>query len=168
MSLRENSISKINEVVNDMILSENIVESIFNFSNKTANIRGIEISENNILYRRIFVNKLMSLYLNLDDTSYLNNKNFLNKVKDVEFDVNNIAFMSPADIFPEQWKTTKDRLDANDEYLYSKSGMFVTDEYKCGRCKERNCMAYELQTRSADEPMTTYIQCLNCGNKWSF
>ena len=110
----------------------------------------------------------MSLYLNLNKESYLNNKNFLNKVKTPGFNLLNIAFMSPADIFPEQWKKTKDRLDANEEYLYSKSGVFVTDEHKCGRCKERNCSVYELQTRSADEPMTTYIQCINCGNKWSF
>lgn len=24
------------------------------------------------------------------------------------------------------------------------------------------------QTRSADEPMTTFVTCTNCGNKWKF
>ena len=24
----------------------------------------------------------------------------------------------------------------------------------------------QMQTRSADEPMTTFVTCLNCGNRW--
>ena len=42
----------------------------------------------------------------------------------------------------------------------------TTDEYQCGRCRARECTYFELQTRSADEPMTTYVTCLNCGNRW--
>jgi transcription elongation factor S-II len=26
----------------------------------------------------------------------------------------------------------------------------------------------QMQTRSADEPMTTFVTCVNCGNKWKF
>ena len=28
------------------------------------------------------------------------------------------------------------------------------------------CTYYQLQTRSADEPMTTFVTCINCGNRW--
>ena len=42
----------------------------------------------------------------------------------------------------------------------------MTDQFKCGRCKSRKCIYYELQTRSADEGMTIFITCLNCGNRW--
>ena len=41
-----------------------------------------------------------------------------------------------------------------------------TDAFKCGKCKQRACTYYQLQTRSADEPMTTFITCVNCGNRW--
>jgi len=41
-----------------------------------------------------------------------------------------------------------------------------TDMFRCGRCKERKCSYYQLQIRSADEPMTTFITCMNCGNRW--
>ena len=30
-----------------------------------------------------------------------------------------------------------------------------TDAFKCGKCKQRKCTYYQLQTRSADEPMTS-------------
>lgn len=43
-----------------------------------------------------------------------------------------------------------------------------TDQFKCGRCHQRRTKYYQLQTRSADEPMTTYVTCVNCGNKWKF
>lgn len=41
-----------------------------------------------------------------------------------------------------------------------------TDQFKCGRCKQRKCKYYQLQTRSADEPMTTFVTCINCNNRW--
>jgi DNA-directed RNA polymerase subunit M/transcription elongation factor TFIIS len=41
------------------------------------------------------------------------------------------------------------------------SGMFT-----CGRCKSKRTIFYLLQTRSADEPMTAFITCNSCGNRW--
>ena len=43
-----------------------------------------------------------------------------------------------------------------------------TDAFKCGKCKQRKCTYYQLQTRSADEPMTTFVTCVNCDNRWKF
>jgi len=43
-----------------------------------------------------------------------------------------------------------------------------TDLLKCGKCKKRNCTYNQLQTRSADEPMTTFVICNECGNRWKF
>lgn len=42
-----------------------------------------------------------------------------------------------------------------------------TDMFKCSRCGERKCSYRQLQTRSGDEPMTTFVTC-ECGNKWRF
>lgn len=39
-------------------------------------------------------------------------------------------------------------------------------EFQCKRCKERKCTYYQLQNRSCDESMNTYITCINCGNRW--
>jgi len=41
-----------------------------------------------------------------------------------------------------------------------------SDQFQCGRCKERKCTYYQKQTRSADEPMTTFVTCTVCGNRW--
>jgi DNA-directed RNA polymerase subunit M/transcription elongation factor TFIIS len=41
------------------------------------------------------------------------------------------------------------------------SGMF-----KCGKCKSTKTTYYQMQTRSADEPMTTFVTCTSCSNRW--
>jgi len=41
-------------------------------------------------------------------------------------------------------------------------------EFKCRKCKSDKTTHYEKQTRSSDEPMTVFVQCINCGNRWRF
>jgi len=43
-----------------------------------------------------------------------------------------------------------------------------TSLLQCRKCKGKNCSYSEMQTRSADEPMTTFAYCLDCGNRWRF
>lgn len=44
----------------------------------------------------------------------------------------------------------------------------TTDMFKCGKCHQRKTTYYQMQTRSADEPMTTFVTCVNCDNRWKF
>lgn len=51
---------------------------------------------------------------------------------------------------------------------HAKDTQAETDQFKCSKCKQRRCKYYQLQTRSADEPMTTFVTCVNCNNRWKF
>jgi transcription elongation factor S-II len=42
----------------------------------------------------------------------------------------------------------------------------VSDTLECGSCKQKMVSYSQAQTRSADEPMTTFCECLNCGKRW--
>ena len=53
-----------------------------------------------------------------------------------------------------------------DELKYKLKPEAMTDQFKCGKCYNRSCSYYEVQTRSADEPMTQFITCLVCKNRW--
>ena len=43
-----------------------------------------------------------------------------------------------------------------------------SSDMKCGKCGKRNCTYNQLQTRSADEPMTTFVMCNECGNRYTY
>lgn len=44
----------------------------------------------------------------------------------------------------------------------------ISDQLQCGRCKQKKVSYSQAQTRSADEPMTTFCECTVCGNRWKF
>lgn len=151
----------------NMKTAEKIEESIVYYTIKSAFSRRVQQSWDNPIFRKIYVNKCRSLYTNLDNTSYIQNNNLITKVKQSnEFDIDNIASMSYQELFPEIWKKMMDEKYKREKLLYEEKQEAMTDQFKCARCKSRKCTYYELQTRSADEAMTIFITCINCGNRW--
>ncbi len=43
----------------------------------------------------------------------------------------------------------------------------TTDTVECPNCHKRRIKFYTKQTRSADEPVTSFYECIDCGNKWT-
>jgi len=41
-----------------------------------------------------------------------------------------------------------------------------TDMFTCKKCKSKRTTYYEAQIRSADEPATIFITCIDCGKHW--
>jgi transcription elongation factor S-II len=165
---REICINKFNNLLNDLEISKKIEESIYNYTLLQSEIKGIDPNIDDKYFKRIYVNKIITLYNNIDKDSYVQNFNFAKLLYDKDFDIKNIAFLTPQEIHKDHWKKYLDRQTANDEFLYSRTAGIRTNEYKCGRCKEKQCTYYQLQVRCSDEPMTTFVNCLNCGNRWSF
>jgi len=40
--------------------------------------------------------------------------------------------------------------------------------FTCNKCQQNKTTYFQMQTRSADEPMTTFVTCCNCGHHWKF
>ena len=74
--------------------------------------------------------------------------------------------MKPQYTFPENWKQLLDEKNKREKMLYEVCKETVSSMFTCGRCKKKECTYYQLQTRSADEPMTTFVTCTNCGKRW--
>lgn len=79
------------------------------------------------------------------------------------------AQMSISDMQSEDLKL-KDEVYIKESLLSSQVAKLTADTnmFTCGKCKENKCAFYQLQTRSCDEPMTTFVTCTVCGNKWKF
>jgi len=164
--LRESNVSLLNELIKDITLSKNIEENIFKYVCEVSSNRKILKSWDNELFKKIYFNKCRSLYSNLDKNSYIKNVNLLDNIRNGTISVNTIAFMSFQELFPSHWKKMMDEKYKKEKLLYEQKAEAMTDQFKCGRCKSKKCTYYELQTRSADEAMTIFITCLNCGNRW--
>ena len=108
----------------------------------------------------------ISVYSNLDNKSYINNTRLFQRMIDGEFKAYELVSLEPQYTFPEHWKPLIDEKSKRDRVLYEINKEMATDVYKCSRCGKRECSYYQLQTRSADEPMTTFVTCLNCGKRW--
>jgi transcription elongation factor S-II len=47
-----------------------------------------------------------------------------------------------------------------------KGDLLSASLFTCSRCKSVKTTSTQKQTRSADEPMTVFVLCLNCGKRW--
>jgi len=77
-----------------------------------------------------------------------------------------IAFMTHQELDPEKWDKLIQLKMKRDKYKYETNLEAATDTFKCRKCYSNKCTYYQMQTRSADEPMTTFVTCINCGNRW--
>lgn len=55
-----------------------------------------------------------------------------------------------------------------DKAMVAQEEKSVSTSLQCGKCGQRKVSYSQAQTRSADEPMTTFCECMNCGNRWKF
>lgn len=81
-----------------------------------------------------------------------------------------LAKMTPEEMASDEMKKVREKFvkeAINDAQLATAEGT-KTGLLKCGKCKQRNCTYNQMQTRSADEPMTTFVLCNVCGNRWKF
>ena len=141
-------------------------QSIYNYTKYSSKLRNILPLWTNPVFKKIYLNKSISIYSNIDNKSYISNNSLIEKIKKNKINISEIAFMSYQELFPEHWKPILDERNKRYKLMWEDKQEAMTDQFKCGRCKQRKCTYYELQTRSADEGMTTFITCLTCGNFW--
>lgn len=81
-----------------------------------------------------------------------------------------IARMTAEEMASDDMKQLRQRLtkEAINDHQMATTGGTKTDLLKCGKCKKNNCTYNQVQTRSADEPMTTFCFCNECGHRWKF
>ena len=98
--------------------------------------------------------------------SNLKNEKIVKKLFNKELKSSEIAFKTHMELFPEKWESKIKDKQVRLENKYFPKIEASTDNFTCGKCKSNKCTYYQLQTRSADEPMTTFVTCLNCGSRW--
>lgn len=118
------------------------------------------------LFCSIYKQAVAEILWNLHPKSIKLNKNLIKRLEEDEFTLSDIPNMNAFELSPENWRDMADRQFKREQKILEGDKSRSTDQFKCHRCGKRECSYYELQTRSADEPMTMFINCLNCGKRW--
>ena len=160
VQFRENIRNKFENIIGDLEIATNLEKGIFNSSLGKAKEKCIVRKWDNIYFVMIYLDLLRTIYVNLKD------KRILNMMKNREIQAHKLAFMTHQELCPERWAELIKAKSVRDMNKYEQKIEAMTDIYKCRKCFSRQCTYIMMQTRSADEPMTIFVQCISCGNRW--
>lgn len=168
-AIRDKVIENFKELFEDEELTKQFEHEMLQSISNVAIKEAIEVDWSNRVFWNMYRNKAISLYENLKTDSYIENKeNWLSKLKNKEITIPSFVDMSAFDLCPSRWKATIEKIIENEKKLYSKSDAASIFMW-CSGCKKKSkCDYYQMQTRSADEPMTTFVTCLECDRQWKF
>tara|TARA_Y100000389_G_scaffold201575_2_gene244617 strand:+ start:5389 stop:5919 length:531 start_codon:yes stop_codon:yes gene_type:complete len=159
-------VTYMDKIIQDITLTRKIEKSIYNYVITLSKDKNIQRRWSNSIFKKLYHSKIISIYTNLKSDSYIKNSNFLERVKNKEIKANDIGTLSVYDIFPDNWKELLNVKSKRDKIKYELKPEAMTNLFKCRKCGSRETSYYEVQTRSADEPMTQFITCLKCENRW--
>lgn len=167
---RKNMVDKVSDYFTGHLLKTDIIElerAIYNHCIQEATKHHILRDWSFPLFQKMYERKMRFYTGNLHPDCYVENKNLLARYKNKEFRFEDLVTWNNTEIFPERNKELAEKQFQREQRLLEGNKANATDQFFCGRCHKRQCTYYELQTRSADEPMTIFIQCVNCGKRWT-
>ena len=152
---RTNYIEKLNKII-DKKNSKVIELSIYNFSIDYANL-----NDTPNLIEQIYESKSEEIINLLNDKEiYL-----FKAIKEGVIDVSKIGFMKPTELNPDKYNIIINKKKKEEDKINNQATSTV---YTCKKCKKNKCQVTQRQTRSADEPATTFVTCIECGYQFSF
>ena len=110
----------------------------------------------------------VNLYLGRFRVVHMNLKRpeLLQQVATDKISPQQLAFMTHQEMLPQRWEKRLEAKKKRDAARYEPEIVANTSNFTCRKCGSNKCSYYQLQTRSADEPMTTFVTCVTCGNRW--
>jgi DNA-directed RNA polymerase subunit M/transcription elongation factor TFIIS len=142
----------------------NLEKCILNYATDRSRDLREEPAWDNHKYSNIYKHKFLQLQYNLKNSPVLKGW-----IVDKKLKTRDVIEMRPEDLWPNgpYAKKMEEKIhkDLRKAYLANEAknteGFFT-----CARCKSKKTSYYQLQTRSADEPMTTFVTCHQCDRNW--
>lgn len=148
------------------ILSERIEDAVYHRTILKTTEIDRSILAGSRMFKQLYLYHIQSIILNLDPNSHVKNKNLITRVLSKEVSPEALAQMSAIEMFPERWEQIKNNQSMEDQFRYDSKLKATSKRITCMSCKKNDIFVTEKQIRSADEPMTSFFSCLNCGAAW--
>ena len=160
-NFRANIRNKLHEIIQKEIkLSTNLEKAIYNYAIKESTQRKIIKKWENPFFKQLYTDRLRTIYQNIK------NPVILQAIQSGEITPQQFAFMTHQEMNPERWAQLIQQKIKRDASKFNTNIEASTDMFTCKKCRSKKCTYYELQTRSADEPATIFVTCLDCGKHW--
>ena len=140
--------------------ASNLEKGIHNWALKDATSKKVVKKWDNPFFVQIYLDHLRSVFTNLK------NEKLIKMVSNGEIKAHEIAFMTHQEMNPEKWESLIKAKSIRDKNKFEQTIESMTDTVTCGKCRGKQCTYYQMQCKSADEPMTIFCQCILCGNRW--
>ena len=157
---RSNIHAKLTTIIGNKNISINLEKGIFNYAIKEGTSKKIIKKWDNPHFVQLYLDRMRSIYINLK------HEELLDQLKNGDIAPQTLAFMTHQEMNQTRWKDLIEQKIKRDANKYTTNIQASTDMFTCRKCKSKRCTYYELQTRSADEPATIFITCLDCGKNW--
>ena len=147
-------------------LARHLEICLWNWSIRTAQRDGIPLYWESPKFRYRYTTRALSLAFNL---RHPRNPDLVRRLLRRELGLKDFASMRPSQMFPALWEPVYERVAS--AQLRREAGITRPEDapdgaYTCRRCKSKKTTYMSIQIRSADEPMTQFVHCLQCGNAW--
>ena len=167
-AMRDKVVENFTEILEDNSLSKRLEIAILHVVCEQAISENIDVDWNNRVFWNMYKSKSISFYEYCCRSTNSDDGKWMLKLKQGEITAREFAEMNAVDLCPSRWKDAVERIIESDKKLYSKNESASIFMW-CSACKKKTkCDYYQMQTRSADEPMTTFVTCLECDRKWKF
>lgn len=109
--------------------------------------------------------KLRSLFQNLKQVS---SAQLRKNVMSGAIEPSRFVVMTHEELKSEEMKKKDDALELENmkKAQVPMAEKSISDALTCGKCQQKKVSYSQAQTRSADEPMTTFCECQVCGYRW--
>ena len=158
--VRSTIVKHLNKRIENDVISRNIEKSIFNYSLEKAEQYKIIKRWDNPFFVQVYLDKFKMLYFTLEK------QDVLDKIKNKTIKSSEFAYKTHQEIYPEKWESMMEDRRIRMENKYFPKIEASTDTFQCRKCKSNKCTYTQVQTRGADEPMSTFVTCLNCSQRW--
>lgn len=132
-----------------------LIRSIWEFAQHYVKNKKISNSEFSIIVFEDAISNFEKLF-----EQDVSENTLLDKINSGEVLAQDIIHMKPHELNPEKYHEIMKR---NALIQEKKNNIKTTDAFTCFKCKQSKCTISQVQTRSADEPMTVFVTCQNCG-----
>ena len=164
---RQFCINKFSNILNlalDNAIVLNLEKGIFNETIKYCKEKSIELKWSNINFSKKYCEISRKVIANMTYTPNAND--VIQKILTKEWQPETVASKTHQELYPKLHEDMKTKIMS--KYINNNTEQEHEGFFTCGRCKSKKTTYTQAQTRSADEPMTTFVTCLDCNHRWKF